>query len=96
LEVWISYPTAGLIVERISELLPPFHNVSHSYISHIHIDVNEPRHISLSRFINIDVNEPRHISLSRFININMNVEKVRMTYIVKRRKYISKKKRIFG
>ena len=81
LEVWISYPTAGLIVERISELLPPFHNVSHSSIFDIHIDVNEPR----------------HISLSRFININMNVEKVKMIYIVKRRKYISKKKkRIFG
>ena len=28
-------------------LLPPFHNVSHSSISHIHIDVNEFRHISI-------------------------------------------------
>ena len=54
------------------EILPPFHNVSHSSIFHIHIDVNESR----------------HIYLSRFININMNVENVRMTYIVKRRKYM--------
>ncbi len=30
-------------------VLPPFHNVSHSSISHIHIDVNESRHIYLSR-----------------------------------------------
>ena len=29
----------------ISLLLPPFHNVSHSSISHIHIDVNESRYI---------------------------------------------------
>ncbi len=36
-----------------SSLLPPFHNVSHSSISHIHIDVNESR---LSRFININMN----------------------------------------
>ncbi|KAB8086173.1 hypothetical protein EE612_009330 [Oryza sativa] len=53
-------------------VLPPFHNVSHSSISHIYIDVNESR----------------HIYLSRFININMNVENARMTYIVKRRKYL--------
>ena len=51
-------------------LLPPFHNISHSSISHIHIDGNESR----------------HIYLSRFITINMNVGNVRMTYIVKRRK----------
>ncbi len=51
-------------------LLPTFHNVSHSSISHIHIDVNESR----------------HIYLSRFININMNVGNGRMTYIVKQRK----------
>ena len=53
-----------------SYLLPPFHNVSHFRIFHIHIDVNESR----------------HIYLSRFITINMNVENTRMTYIVKRRK----------
>ena len=33
------------IVYSASMLLPPFHNVSHSNISHIHIDVNESRHI---------------------------------------------------
>ena len=52
------------------KVLPPFHNVSHSSISHIHIDVNESR----------------HIYLSRFINININVVNTRMTYIVKQRK----------
>ncbi len=46
-------------------LLHLFHNVSHSSISHIHIDVNESRHIYLS------------------------VGNARMTYIVKRRKYIA-------
>ena len=51
-------------------VLPPFHNVSHSSISHIHIDVNESR----------------HIFLFRFINININMENARITYIVKRRK----------
>ena len=55
-------------------LLPPFHNVSHSNIYHIHIDANESR----------------HIYLSRFISINMNVRNARMTYIVKRRKYQSR------
>ena len=50
-------------------VLPPFHNVSHSSISHIHIDINESR----------------HIYLSRFIKIKMNVKNTRMTYIVKRR-----------
>ena len=44
-------------------------NVSHYIISHIHINVNESR----------------HIYLSRFININMNVGNTRMTYIVKQR-----------
>ncbi len=34
-------------------ILPPFHNISHSDIFHIHIDANESRHIYLSRFINI-------------------------------------------
>ena len=55
----------------ISCVLPPFHNVSHSIISYIHIGVNESR----------------HIYLSRFININMNVKNAKMAYIVKRRKY---------
>jgi hypothetical protein len=67
----------------IFHILPPFHNISHSSISHIYIDVNESRHIYLSRFININMN----VYMSRFININMNVENVRITYIVKRRKY---------
>ena len=52
-------------------MLPLFHNVSHSSLSHIRINVNESR----------------HIYLARFININMNVENARMTYIVKRRNY---------
>ena len=51
-------------------ILPPFHNVNHFSIYHIHIDVNKSR----------------HIYLSRFININMNVINVKMTYIVKHRK----------
>ncbi len=53
-------------------LLPPFHNVSHYSISHIHINVNESR----------------WIYMSRFVNINMNVGNVKMTYIVKWREYI--------
>ena len=55
-------------------LLPPFHNVSHSNICHIHIDINESR----------------YIYPSRLININMNVGNARMTYIVKQRKYVVK------
>lgn len=35
-------------VRRVSELLPPFHNISHSSIFHININV--------SRFINIKIN----------------------------------------
>ena len=46
-------------------LFPPFHNISHSSISHIDIDINESTY-----------------------NINMNVKNAKMTYIVKRRKYI--------
>ena len=46
------YSTSIILVLVV---LPPFHNVSHSNISHIHIDVNESRHI-LSRFINIYMN----------------------------------------
>ena len=56
-------------------LLPPFHNISHSNISHIHININESRYI--------------YIYLSRFININMNVRNARMTCAVKRRNYIT-------
>ena len=52
-------------------VLPSFHNVSHSSIAHIYINVNESR----------------HTYMSRFININMNVGNARMTYIVKRREY---------
>jgi hypothetical protein len=55
------------------QILPPFHNVSHSGIFHIHIDINESR----------------HIYLSRFININMNIGNAIITYIVKRRKYLA-------
>ena len=58
------------IIDASNHILPPFHNVTHYSISHIHIDVNESR----------------HIYLSRFINININVENSRMTYIMKRRK----------
>ena len=57
------------------KLLPPFHNVSHFSISHIHIVFNESI----------------HIYLSKFINININVKNTRITYIVKWRKYDSKK-----
>ncbi len=53
-------------------LLPLYHNVSYFSIFHIYIDVNESR----------------HIYLSRFINMNMNVGNARMTYIMKRRKYV--------
>ena len=55
-----------------TNILPPFHNVSHSNIFYIHINVNEYRYI----FSNIS-----HI----YIDVNMNVENVRITYIVKRR-----------
>ena len=55
---------------RVCITLSPFHNVSHYSIFYIHIDVNESKHIYLSRYINID----------------MNVENAGMTYIVKRRK----------
>jgi hypothetical protein len=46
-------------------VLPPFHIISRSSISHIHIEVNKFR----------------HIYLSRFININMNMRNARITYI---------------
>jgi hypothetical protein len=53
---------------HVCTVLPPFHNVSHSIFFHVYIDFNESR----------------HIYESRFINISMNVEKARMTYIMKR------------
>ena len=62
----------SIYARRTFFLLSPFHNVSHSNISHIHIDVNESRHI--------------YIYLDSLTSINMNVGNVRMTYIVKRRK----------
>jgi hypothetical protein len=37
-------------------LLPPFHNVRFFSIAHIHINVNEFKHIYMSRFINIHMN----------------------------------------
>ena len=60
------------IIDRVWQIiLLPFHNVNHSSIFHIHMDVNESK----------------WIYMSRFINININVENARMTYIVKRREY---------
>ena len=38
---------------RGSKLFPLFHNVRLSNIVHIHINVNEPKHIHMSRFFNI-------------------------------------------
>ncbi len=53
-------------------LLPPFHNVRLSSIAHIHLDVNESR----------------HMYVFRFINIYIYVGNARKSYIVKRREYI--------
>ncbi len=39
--------------ENTCSVLPPFHNVRLSSIIHIHIHVNESRHIYVPRFINI-------------------------------------------
>ena len=50
---------------------PPFHNVRLSSIVHIHIHINEPK----------------HIYLYRFINIYMNVDNARKSYIMKWREY---------
>ena len=55
----------------IINLLPPFHNVRLSSITHIYLDVNESRHMYM--FI--------------FINIYMYVDNARKSYIVKRREY---------
>ena len=60
-----------LIIILLSLILPPFHNVRVSSIARIHLDVNEPR----------------HVYVFRFINIYMNVGNARKTYIVKRREY---------
>ena len=60
LEGWFHFP----------ELLPMFHNVRLSSITYIHIDVNESK----------------HIYLSRFINIYINVGNTRKFYIIKRKK----------
>ena len=48
-------------------ILSLFYNVSYFSIFHIYIDVNESK----------------HIYLSRFIDININMRNVRMTYILK-------------
>ncbi len=53
-------------------LLPPFHIIRLSSIAHIHINVNESK----------------HIYMPRFINIYMNVGNARKSYNMKRRKYI--------
>lgn len=37
-------------------ILPPFHITRLSSISHIYIDVNESKHVYMSRFINIYIN----------------------------------------
>jgi hypothetical protein len=42
------YSTSIILVLVV---LHPFHNVSHSSISHIHIDVNESRHIDLDIYV---------------------------------------------
>ena len=53
-------------------LLPPFHNVNLSSIVYIHIDVNESK----------------YISMSKFINIYINVDNTRKSYIIKQREYM--------
>ncbi len=52
-------------------ILPLFQVIRLSSIAHIHIDVNESR----------------HIYMFRFINIYMNVGNARKSYNMKRRKY---------
>ena len=60
------------IQELASYILPPFHNVRLSSVAHIHLDVNESR----------------HVYMFRFINIYMYVGNARKSYIVKRREYV--------
>ncbi len=69
------------LVNFVWEVLSPFHNVSHSSISHIYIEIPSFHNVSHSSISHI------HIDMSRFISINMNVRNARMTYIVKRREY---------
>ena len=57
------------------KVLYTFHNVRLSNIVHIHLNVNESR----------------HMYVFRFINIYMYVGNARNSYIVKRRKYIDYK-----
>ena len=52
-------------------ILPPFYNVRLSSIVHIYLDVNEFK----------------HIHMSRFINIYMYMGNARKSYIVKRGEY---------
>ena len=45
------------VVEMIDNLvLPPFHIIRLSSIVHIHIDIDESKHICVSKFINIYMN----------------------------------------
>ena len=52
------YSSVGAFVGNLMDfynnryILLPFHNVSHSIISHIHIDTNESRHMML---MNLDI-----------------------------------------
>ena len=55
-----------------TQVLHPFHNVKLSSIVHIHLYINESRHMYV--FI--------------FINIYMYVDNVKKSYILKRREYI--------
>jgi hypothetical protein len=52
-------------------ILPPFQIVKLFSVTHI----------------NLEVNESRHIYMSRLINIYMNIDNARKSYIVKRRNY---------
>jgi DNA polymerase elongation subunit (family B) len=48
------FTTCCLALNKTDYLvLPPFHNVRLSSIAHIHINVNESKHMHMSRFINI-------------------------------------------
>ena len=63
--------TFKIFVEYLAnDVLPPFHNLRLSSIAHIHIDVNESR----------------HIYVSRLINIYMNIDNAKKSYTLKRRK----------
>jgi hypothetical protein len=77
------YLTVTVFLRKDKVLLPPFQIVKLFSIAHIHLQVNESRHI----YIHLEVNESRHIYMLRFINIYMNVDNVRKSYVMKRRKY---------